>query len=120
VSEVPGSSRFAGLLRDLTSWCAAEGVPVVVIGGVAASLQARPRLTRDVEGALVPLARPEDLIITKLVAGRARDREDIEGLLDTTPDLDRGYVREWISQFAEVLEAPELLEEVDRQFRRRP
>ena len=37
------------LLADLTAWLKAEEVAGVVIGGLAASLLGRPRLTRDVD-----------------------------------------------------------------------
>jgi hypothetical protein len=37
------------VLRDLTAWLKAGQVPGVVIGGLAASLLGRPRLTRDVD-----------------------------------------------------------------------
>ena len=37
------------VLRDLAAWLKAGKVPGVVIGGLAASLLGRPRLTRDVD-----------------------------------------------------------------------
>ncbi|MDD2901682.1 MAG: nucleotidyltransferase [Syntrophales bacterium] len=37
------------VLRDLMAWLKAGKVPGVVIGGLAASLMGRPRLTRDVD-----------------------------------------------------------------------
>jgi hypothetical protein len=37
------------VLRDLVAWLKAGKVPGVVIGGLAASLLGRPRLTRDVD-----------------------------------------------------------------------
>lgn len=37
------------VLRDLVAWLEYGKVPGVVIGGLAASLLGRPRLTRDVE-----------------------------------------------------------------------
>jgi predicted nucleotidyltransferase len=40
---------LAGALADLTRWMSDEAIPGVVIGGVAASLLGRPRLTRDVD-----------------------------------------------------------------------
>ena len=44
-------------LNDLTRWLAAAHVHGAVIGGVAASLRGRPRLTRDVD-VLVSVAEP--------------------------------------------------------------
>ncbi len=46
-------------LRDLMIWLTAEGIPHVIIGGVAASLLGRPRATRDVD--VVILAGDTDL-----------------------------------------------------------
>lgn len=40
-------------LADLVKWFEAAGVPGVVIGGVAASLLGRPRLTHDVDALVV-------------------------------------------------------------------
>jgi hypothetical protein len=179
-------------IRDLVAWSQSEGVPLVLVGGVAVSLLGRPRVTRDVDavvflaedrwaaflasgaafgffprasdvlafaqqtrvllvahqpsgidadlsfaalpfeeemrarattadigGAPVPLPTPEDLIILKAVAHRPRDLADIEGLLDAQPRLDLRRVRRWVRQFAEVLEAPELLADVEAILRAR-
>ncbi len=52
----------------------------------------------------------EDLIIQKAVAGRDKDWLDIEALLiERHSHLDQGYIKEWLSQFVEVLENPEML-----------
>lgn len=52
----------------------------------------------------------EDLIIQKVVAGRDKDWPDVEALLiEQWHELDQHYVEEWLSQFAEALEIPELL-----------
>jgi hypothetical protein len=44
---LPGSLRSA--LADLTNWLNAAQIPSMVIGGVAASILGRPRLTQDVD-----------------------------------------------------------------------
>jgi predicted nucleotidyltransferase len=52
----------------------------------------------------------EDLIIQKVVAGRGKDWLDVEALLvEQGRNLDNGYINEWLPQFAEALEKPELL-----------
>jgi hypothetical protein len=44
------------------------------------------------------------------VAGRAKDWQDIEGILiEQRGQLDLDYLEDWLSQFAEVLEQPEIL-----------
>ncbi|MEZ4737701.1 MAG: nucleotidyltransferase [Caldilineaceae bacterium] len=53
----------------------------------------------------------EDLIIQKAVAGREKDWLDIEALLiEQARQLDTEYVYEWLVQFAEALENPQLLQ----------
>ena len=37
------------VIRDLLSWLQSKDVPGIIIGGVAASLLGRPRLTRDID-----------------------------------------------------------------------
>lgn len=174
-------------LRDLVRWMAASEVPGIVIGGVAASILGRPRVTGDVDalvwladdrwktflaagarfdihprrtdvlafarrsrvlllrhepsaidldvslGALpfeqqsiararthrignlrIPIVSPEDLIVMKAIAHRPRDLGDIEGVLAMHPDLDRARVRHWVKEFANALDAPELLDDLSR------
>ena len=44
------------------------------------------------------------------MAGRAKDWQDIEGILiEQRGQLDLGYLENWLSQFAEVLEQPEVV-----------
>lgn len=180
------------VFRDLAAWLRAGTLPAVVIGGVAASLLSRPRVTRDVDvvvlagkcpvegliaqasefgfvprltdaaafaqksrvlllrhqataidvdvslgilpfeqemisrsrpiqigDACLPLPTPEDLIITKAVAGRTRDMADIEALIEAHPELDRRRVRTWVRAFAEALEIPEMFSRLDALLSRR-
>ncbi len=52
----------------------------------------------------------EDLIIQKAIAGRAKDWQDIEGILiEQQKQLDQVYLEDWLSQFAEFLEKPDVL-----------
>lgn len=57
---------------------------------------------------------PEDLIITKAVAQRAKDFIDIESILRTHEDLDLARVRRWTREFASALEMPEMSETLER------
>ena len=72
----------------------------------------------DYAGVEIRVPRAEDLLIYKLVALRARDVDDAEGLLllhGTTMNL--GRVRETVRQFAAVLddsERPQVLERLIR------
>ncbi|MEK6777048.1 MAG: nucleotidyltransferase [bacterium] len=173
-------------LGDLSAWLLAEQVAGVVIGGVAASILGRPRLTRDVDalvlldegkwadflaageqfgfkprladalvfarkarvllvqhessgidldlvfgnlpfekeavaraewvevgGIRVPLPVPEDLIIMKAVAHRPRDLSDIGSLLDSHPKLDIRKIKQWVQEFSEALEMPEIMSDME-------
>lgn len=67
----------------------------------------------------VKLCSAEDLIIHKAVAGRPQDLRDIEGVVARQREaLDVAYIRRWLTEFAAILEAPELLERFDQTWRR--
>jgi predicted nucleotidyltransferase len=51
----------------------------------------------------VRFASPEDLVIHKMVAGRARDLEDVRGILLKNPTLDSQYVDRWLREFNQSL-----------------
>jgi len=180
------------VLRDLVAWLKAGKVPGVVIGGLAASILGRPRLTRDVDvlvlldeglwsdfltagagygfsprredvlafaretrvllvrhqesaidvdivsgtlnfekeavtravwmelgGIQLPLPLPEDLIIMKAVAHRPQDLADIEAILAAHPKLNLRRVRRWVREFAEALEMPAILNDLEAMLSQR-
>jgi hypothetical protein len=49
MSETQPVENLLGALRDLVAWLQSGGIRGVVIGGVAASLLGRPRVTRDID-----------------------------------------------------------------------
>ena len=70
---------------------------------------------RDLGGWSAWICSAEDLIIQKVVAGRAKDWPDVEALLiEQRNKLDEAYIEDWLAQFAEALEQPELLTEYQR------
>ncbi len=72
----------------------------------------------ELEGLLLPVCTAEDLIIHKAIANRAKDWQDIEGiLLRQRGKLNVSYVSDWLAQFAEALEKPELLTRFDELYR---
>ena len=184
--------RLAGAVADLTAWLKGQGVPGAIIGGLAANLLGRPRITNDVDAVVLlgnlaldtflaygagfgfsprindaasfaeknrvlllihtpsktevdislgilpfeqesverasiltvagisfPVISPEDLIIMKALPRRTRDVADIEAILDTHLELDLARVRYWVSQFASILESPEILDDLERMLMRR-
>ena len=68
----------------------------------------------DLGGTVVAVATPEDLIILKAVAHRKRDLIDIDNLLNVHPNVDQNRLRDWIRQFAEALDSPEILTDFER------
>ena len=60
-------------------------------------------------GKNIRLCSPEDLIIHKAVAGRPQDIIDIQGIIYRQGNkLDLSYIRNWLSQFADILENPDI------------
>ena len=69
-------------------------------------------MQRDLDGWSAWICSAEDLIIQKAVAGRGKDWPDIEALLiEQYGKLDYAYIEDWLKQFAEALENPELLKQ---------
>jgi hypothetical protein len=66
-----------------------------------------------VGGLTLRVATPEDLIVMKAVANRARDIADIESIVDVCESLDVGRIRRWVQDFAELLEMPEILQKLE-------
>ncbi len=48
-------------------------------------------------------AKLEDIIIHKIVAGRARDIEDVKVIISKNPDYDKQYIIDWLKKFDETL-----------------
>jgi predicted nucleotidyltransferase len=71
-----------------------------------------------VRGFTVKVATPEDLIITKAVASRPKDIADIDLIVSVCKELDWERIRYWVRQFADVLEMPEINENVERALQR--
>lgn len=65
---------------------------------------------RDLGGISAWVCSVEDLIIQKVVAGREKDWLDLEALLlEQFGKLDEAFIDDWLQQFAEALENPEIL-----------
>lgn len=58
------------------------------------------------------LPTPEDLIIIKAVAHRPKDLLDIQAVVEKHPDLDIGHIEQWVKAFADVLDFPQLWQDV--------
>jgi hypothetical protein len=56
----------------------------------------------------------------KAVAARPDDLADIRRALRANPDLDRTRVRRWTKEFADALDAPDLLTQLDAILKANP
>lgn len=66
--------------------------------------------TMKLAGMSLRVCTAEDLVIHKAVANRDQDWIDIRGILRRqSGKLDHGYIEKWLREFAQGLEAPEIL-----------
>ncbi len=68
----------------------------------------------DLAGVLIPVARPDDILIMKSLALRARDIADIEAILAVQEGLDLARIRSVIAEFSQVLEQVDYVSQWDR------
>jgi predicted nucleotidyltransferase len=67
-------------------------------------------IATDIGGIVVPICTAEDLIIHKAIAAREKDWIDIEGILARQRGrLDQEHVLNWLDQFAQALDRPEIV-----------
>ena len=63
----------------------------------------------DIRGKQIRICSAEDLVIQKVIAGRVKDWDDVKALLiEQKNRLDENYVVDWLKQFADVLENPDI------------
>jgi predicted nucleotidyltransferase len=92
------------------------GVPMdVSLGWLPFEREALERAeTISVAGVAIPIATAQDLIVYKTIAWRDRDRQDVEGLLRLhRSSVDLEYIRARVAEFAEAIEEPERLSQLD-------
>jgi hypothetical protein len=51
----------------------------------------------------VRFATVEDVVVHKIVAGRPRDLEDVRSIMLRNHELDRGYVRRWLTELGQSI-----------------
>lgn len=72
----------------------------------------------DVGGRSVPMLSPEDLIVTKILAGRRKDLEDVRGvILEQGSALQIEPIRDLLTRAQDALGRPGLLRRFDRLWR---
>lgn len=97
------------LLRHAASGVAAD----IALGSLPFELEAMRRSIIHHVGELsIRLPTPEDLIVFKAVAHRPQDLLDIQSVVSSHPDLDCARIEQWVREFAEALEMPELWDDI--------
>jgi predicted nucleotidyltransferase len=70
--------------------------------------------TIEVAGIRVPVGQADDILIMKALAGRDIDLADITEILSSNPGMDLSRVREYLPQFAEATDDPDMVERFER------
>jgi len=71
-------------------------------------------------GSTVPVISPEDLIITKILAGRPKDIEDIRGVInERRSSLDVARIRAVLKHLERALDQSDLLPSFEREWRKK-
>lgn len=71
----------------------------------------------DLGGVVIPVISPEDLIVTKVLAGRPRDIEDIRGILrERHEELDLSHIRRLLRLLQEALGQSDLKPVFEREL----
>jgi hypothetical protein len=109
--------EFVTRTRVLPVTHAASGIPadIVLAGpGIEELFLARAKVL-DVDGVRVPVACAEDVVVMKLLAGRAKDLDDVVAILAAHPeDLDLDLVRSTVRLLEEALSQSDLSRALDQ------
>ncbi len=67
----------------------------------------------------IPVISPEDLVVTKILAGRPKDLEDVRGILrERRASLDLGLIRETLRLLEQALGQSDLCPVLDAELDR--
>jgi len=112
-------SEFVARTRVLPFVHRTSGMPLdVVLAGPGLEEEfLRRAIPVDVDGTLVPVISPEDLIVTKILAGRPKDIEDIRSVIhQRASSLDEARIREVLSLLEEALGQSDLLPVFEKEW----
>ncbi len=111
---------FGRRTRVIPTVHAPTGIPVdLVLAGPGLEQEFLERsVAVDIEGVEIPFISPEDLIISKVLAGRAKDLDDVEGIvLKQGSELDTGRVGEVLGRIERALDRSDLIDTFNRMLR---
>jgi hypothetical protein len=100
--------------RVLPLFHRATGLPLdIVIAGPGLEEEFLDRAQEvDIAGMMVPVISPEDLVVTKLLAGRPKDLGDVRTILDERlPGLDLARIRRLLDLLEQALSRSDLAPE---------
>ena len=64
----------------------------------------------DIDGVRVPVASAEDIVVMKVLAGRAKDLDDVRAIAATNREaLDQSYIRDLLGVLEQALGQSDLL-----------
>ena len=115
IPRLPNTEEFARQNRVILLRHEESGIDVdISLGLLPFEVEAVERSREYEAGSLrLRLPTPEDLIILKAIAHRPKDMLDIEAVISVQKELDYERIRFWVQQFAEVLEMPELMTDLE-------
>jgi hypothetical protein len=87
----------------------ATPIDIVLAGPGPEALFLDRRRIVEVEGVAVPVARPEDLVVMKVLAGRPKDVDDVLAILAANADLDLDVIRETLGVLERALDQSDLV-----------
>jgi len=94
-------------------------VDVVLAGPGIEDLFFEGATPTDIEGVLVPVARAEDLVVMKILAGRPKDLEDVAAILSARGnDFDQQRSRHLLELLEQALGQSDLLSQFDASLAR--
>jgi hypothetical protein len=114
--RVGNAAEFVARTRVLPFVHVATGMPVdIVLSGPGLEEEFHRRaIAVDVGGVSIPFISPEDLVVTKVLAGRPKDLEDVRGVLRARAGtLDLDYVRATLALLEQALAQSDLLPMLD-------
>lgn len=122
VPRTSNALEFALKARVLLLMHAPTGIPIDISMGALPFEETAIRrgVKMNVGGFHVPVPTPEDLIVFKAIAHHLKDAADIESILEAHPEVDASQILTTVREFAEVLEMPEIVEDLVRLLPKKP
>ena len=114
IARLENAEEFARKSRVLLLKHVESGIAIDISLGLLSFEEEAVEQSKEYlfKGVRIQLPTPEHLVIMKAVAHRPKDLLDIQGIVQSNPDLDKDHIRDWVTQFAELLEKPELWDDI--------